>query len=146
MANEWYLRSGGAVTGPILSDQLKAMGNAGRITTAMEVATASVGPWHAASSVKGLTVIPAATTPASATTVAVVGPEHVTTEKTSKTIKGQQMFARLVFVISVIVCVVSASQSDGEQISPAAMIASVAAVGCVCWLTALRFSTWWHHG
>ena len=54
MATEWYLRSGSTVTGPLSTDQLKAMGKSGRVTEGMEVSKDASGPWHRASGVNGI--------------------------------------------------------------------------------------------
>jgi hypothetical protein len=171
MATEWYLRSGSTVTGPLTTDQLKAMGKSGRVTDGMEVSKDASGPWHRAAGVNGLVVVPAASAAAASppvvasappavkhTTVLVdvPKPRHVTTEATGKGIKLQQLIA-LVMLLGGLGLFVAGVQSVGPA-NPAAAAADRGAgalmtlggmlmftVG-VAWRIVLRVLKWWHHG
>lgn len=157
MATEWYLRSGPTVTGPLTTDQLKAMGKAGRVVDGMEVSKDANGPWHRASAVNGLVVIPAAPTapvvrpPAGPrnTTVVVESPvpAHVTIEKTRKSIKIQRLLALMMILTGATLTVVGVLAAENEpQPSPVVSgIGSLIAVVGIVWRIALRALTWWHH-
>lgn len=52
MAKAWFLKRGGKVLGPFSSSQIKALGEHGKLTGAVEVAQSSQGPWHPVSRLK----------------------------------------------------------------------------------------------
>jgi len=54
MANQWFIRSGEKVYGPMDAANLKNLATSGKITKTTEVAQAKDGPWHRAAIVKGL--------------------------------------------------------------------------------------------
>ena len=162
MASEWYLRSGSTVTGPLSTDQLKAMGKSGRVTDGMEVSKNASGPWHRASSVNGLVVVPAA--PAAPAVVAhappavkhttvlvdVPKPRHVTTEATGKGIKIQQLIA-LVMLLAGLGLIIAGAQTVGEQGAAPGTGGGMLFGGmlmftvAVAWRIVLRMLKWWHH-
>lgn len=157
MATEWYLRSGPTVTGPLTTDQLKAMGKAGRVVEGMEVSNDADGPWHRASAVNGLVVIPAALAASAVrpqagprnTTVVVESPvpTHVTVEKTRKSIKIQRLIALMMILTGATLTIVGVLAAENEpQPSPVVSgIGSLITVGGIGWRIVLRALTWWHH-
>ncbi len=54
MARNWYISQNDKTYGPYPSSKLKDLAAAGRLSTDAKVANAPNGPWHPASSVKGL--------------------------------------------------------------------------------------------
>jgi hypothetical protein len=162
MATEWYLRSGSTVTGPLSTDQLKAMGKSGRVTDGMEVSKNASGPWHRASSVNGLVVVPAAPAapavvaqapPAAKQTTVLVDvpkPRHVTTEATGKGIKIQQLIA-LVMLLAGLGLIIAGAQTVGAQGAAPGTGGGMLLGGmlmftvAVAWRIVLRMLKWWHH-
>ena len=159
MATEWYLRSGSTVTGPLSTDQLKAMGKGGRVTEDMEVSKNASGPWHRASGVNGLVVVPAAPSvvahapPAAKHTTVLVDvpkPRHVTTEATGKGIKIQQLIA-LVMLLAGLGLIIAGAQTVGEQGAAPGTGGGMLLGGmlmftvAVLWRIVLRMLKWWHH-
>lgn len=148
MGTEWFLRSGSVVTGPLSTDQLKAMGAAGRVWHGMEVSKSPGGPWHQAEAVKGLTVLPASTQPQAAPVV-VARSGHVTVEKTSKRLKGQQLVAWLVLIGSIVTVMLDAGSRDQNATREPGglMFGAMCAISfSLVWIIYIRFSTWWNHG
>ena len=165
MATEWYLRSGSTVTGPLSTDQLKAMGKSGRVTEGMEVSKDASGPWHRASGVNGLVVVPAAPpAPAAPAVVAqappaakhttvlvdVPKPRHVTTEATGKGIKLQQLIAFVMLIVGLGLIIAGVQTVGGQGAEPGTgggmffggvLMFTVAVV----WRIVLRMLKWWHH-
>jgi len=161
MTSEWFLRSGTTVTGPMTTDQLKAMGKSGRVVEGMEVAKSASGPWHRASAVSGLVVVPATPTPVAAvhspepsrhTTIVVEGQKakHVTTEGTRKFIKIQQLIAFVMLLCGLGLIVAGAQTVGGQGAAPGTgggmllggvLMFTVA----VAWRIVLRVLKWWHH-
>jgi hypothetical protein len=152
----WYLRNGTDITGPLTTDQLKAMGKGGRVTEGMEVAKSAQGPWHKASAVSGLTVLPAATAAMAPTIVhshaapvIVHAPatRHVTTEGTSKTIKIQQLIALLMILGGALAVVLAAQLPGGPNEQQAAQfVGGISAVAFgILWRIVLRLAKWWYH-
>jgi hypothetical protein len=164
MASEWYLRSGSTVTGPLTTDQLKAMGKGGRVTDSMEVSKSATGPWHRAASVNGLTVIPESLptvappshrspqSPKHTTVlVEVPSPRHVTVEGTQKSIKIQQLIALILLVSGPVLMIIGTQIAAGtnRQDAPAGGFMLIAGTimlfVAVVWRIVLRVMKWWHH-
>ena len=165
MATEWYLRSGSTVTGPLSTDQLKAMGKSGRVTEGMEVSKDASGPWHRAAGVNGLVVVPAAPAapaaphvvahapPAAKHTTVLVDvpkPRHVTTEATGKGIKLQQLIAFVMLLVGLGLIIAGVQTVGGQDAAPGTgggmflggvLMFTVAVV----WRIVLRMLKWWHH-
>ena len=157
MASEWYLRSGSTVTGPLTTDQLKAMGQSGRVVDGMEVAKSQSGPWHRAASVSGLVVIPAPPTQAVAkpkaqpkpTTIVVESPKvkHVTTEATRKFIKVQRLIALMVMFAGIGLMGLGMSFPPEQNLERATIALPGMALLFfgMLWRLILRVLHWWHH-
>lgn len=58
MARDWYIAQNDKTYGPYSSSRLKELAASGKLSADARVANSSDGPWHAASSVKGLGIPP----------------------------------------------------------------------------------------
>lgn len=158
----WYLTRDGEKFGPYSSQELAAMGQEGRITSDMLVWREGMDKWQPASKVKGLLVTPAAPEPppaptAPAFTVAVTpAPSaspmpvrgHVTIEKTSKSLKAQQLWGLLCIVLGLMMVGIGASSSQSGSNGPngIAMVGAPLFLLGVVWRIVTRVRIWWHHG
>ena len=149
----WHLARNGKQLGAFTSQELSDKGKAGEITSDMEVWRDGMKGWQSVSRVKGLAVVavPASPPPPRppAVTVAVAASPHsepmpvrghVTTERTSKRLKMEQLLA--VIMTTVGVGMVFSGVSAGVP-SSGGIFATMAGLG---WLAVTRMRVWWHHG
>jgi hypothetical protein len=158
----WHLSRNGEKFGTFTSQQLGDMGKEGRITSDMLVWREGMEKWQPVSKVKGLQVVTAAAAPppapASPLITVAVSPApsaapmpvsgHVTIEKTSKSLKSQQLLGLLCIVLGITIMGIGASgdgQASKEPSSLAMMGASLFLIG-IAWRVVTRYRIWWHHG
>lgn len=145
----WHLARNGTRIGTFTSQQLSDKGRAGEITSDMEVWRDGMSGWQPVTKVKGLAVVgvPPPPTPPAVTVAVTASPQsalpvrgHVTTERTSKRLKVEQLLAMVVTIAGVVMVFsgVSAGAPDAGGIFTA-----MAGLG---WLVITRIRVWWHHG
>jgi hypothetical protein len=161
-SKKWFLARGGEKLGPFASEQLKEMGRAGQITGDMLVWREGMDNWQPVTKVRGLQVTatipdPPAPPQQPAITVAVVpSPSaapmpvrgHVTIEKTSKSLKLQQLLglACILSGLVIVAAAASAKEPGSQEPNPAITVGSLLFVGGLVWRIVTRLRIWWHHG
>lgn len=155
----WHLAKNGKDLGTFTSQELSDMGKAGKITGDMVVWRNGMTNWQPVSKVKGLSVVPVPAAPppppkpavavavvptASGSRVPVSG--HVTTEKTSKSLKAQYVISVAAILIGFIVMMVGLGGNEkGEPTTTFTVGGFTMFFAMVsAWITKLKI--WWHHG
>lgn len=69
----------------------------------------------------------------------------VTIQKTSKSLKGQQLMAWMTLIGS-IALFAAMMPEPGSKPQPASTVAAMGVFAGVLWIIANRFQRWWHHG
>jgi len=157
----WHLARGSEKFGPFTSQQLAAMGKAGRITSDMLVWQDGMEKWQPVSKVKGLLVTPVAPPPPPSVTPAItvaVTPSpssppmpvtgHVTIEKTKKSLKLQKLlsFVSIVLGITLVFAGMNSAGPESKEPSSLLMTGSLLFVLGLAWWIITRMRIWWNHG
>lgn len=73
------------------------------------------------------------------------GGRVVTIQKTSKSLKGQQLMAWMTLLGSIALFAATLPQ-PGSKPQPVGIIAAMGVFVGILWVIANRFQRWWHHG
>ena len=152
MATQWYVSMAGEKTGPMSSAELSKMGIDGLITTDTLVWKHGMEGWAPATKVRGLAIsscppaVPANLQPVPVIQVApVTVAGHVTTERTSKNLKGHLLAFYAAFIAGIVGLAIMQTPGSSNP-NPGMGIMAVVVFGAMVWLTVTKFRIWWNHG